>query len=255
MDIQRTDVHRIDGSVMPEQVVDERKELCERLLASPIPPAELIRNLGLYLLPMEVKRLLFFADLYQRIVSVPGIIVEFGCRWGQNLAHLQSLRSILEPYHHRRMILGFDTFEGFPSVSRSDGDSSVIAPGAYSVTPGYETYLHDLLALRERQSALPNVRKFKVIQGNAPDAFQAWLDEHPETIVALAYFDMDLYEPTAQCLRLLKGRLTQGSIVGFDELNHSTFPGETMAVREVLGLDSIRLRRSLWSADECFFEV
>lgn len=247
--------HRTDTSVMPEQVVDERKELCERLLSSPIPPTELIRNLGLYLLPMEVKRLLFFADLYQRIVNVPGIIVEFGCRWGQNLAHFQSLRSILEPYHHRRMILGFDTFEGFPSVSKHDGESSVIEAGAYSVTPDYESYLRDLLALRERQSPLPNVRKFKVIQGNAPAAFQTWLEEHPETIVALAYFDMDLYEPTAQCLRLLTGRLTQGSIVGFDELNHTTFPGETMAVREVLGLDNIRLRRSPWSADECFFEV
>lgn len=240
---------------MPSQIVDERTKLCQNLLGSPLPANELIRNLGLYLLPMEVKRLLFFADLYQRIVNVPGIIVEFGCRWGQNLAHFQSLRSILEPYHHRRLIIGFDTFEGFPSVSKHDGSSDVISEGAYSVSPGYEQKLVELLALRERQSPLPDVRKFHVIKGDAPAEFEKWLADHPETIVALAYFDMDLYEPTAQCLRLLKGRLTQGSIVGFDELNHAKFPGETLAVRDVLGLENVRLMRSLWSADESFFVV
>jgi hypothetical protein len=99
------------------------------------------------------------------------------------------------------------------------------------------------------------VRKFHVIKGDAPAEFEKWLADHPETIVALAYFDMDLYEPTAQCLRLLKGRLTQGSIVGFDELNHAKFPGETLAVREVLGLENVRLMRSPWSADESFFVV
>lgn len=246
---------RTDSSVMPSQIVDERTKLCQNLLGSPLPANELIRNLGLYLLPMEVKRLLFFADLYQRIVNVPGIIVEFGCRWGQNLAHFQSLRSILEPYHHRRLIIGFDTFEGFPSVSKHDGSSDVISEGAYSVSPGYEQKLVELLALRERQSPLPDVRKFHVIKGDAPAEFEKWLADHPETIVALAYFDMDLYEPTAQCLRLLKGRLTQGSIVGFDELNHAKFPGETLAVRDVLGLENVRLMRSLWSADESFFVV
>jgi hypothetical protein len=44
-------------------------------------------------------------------------------------------------------------------------------------------------------------------------------------------------------------------VVGFDELNHAAFPGETTAVREVLGLSSIRLKRSVWSGDESYFVV
>ena len=101
-----TDVDVVDRSVMPRDVVDGRTQICRQLQASPIPENELIRNLGLYLLPMELKRFLFFADLYQQFLDVPGVIMEFGCRWGQNLATLQSLRSILEPYHHRRKIIG-----------------------------------------------------------------------------------------------------------------------------------------------------
>jgi len=242
-----------DPSVMPNRVVDARMQIFDSLRNSPIPSHELIRNLGLYMLPMELKRYLFFSELYQQIVNVPGIIVEFGCRWGQNLAVLQSLRGILEPFHHRRMIVGFDTFDGFPEIAPQDGTATAVAAGAYNVTPGYEHYLEHLMALRETQSPLEDVRKFKIIKGRAEEEFAAWLEEHPETIVAMAYFDMDLYQPTADCLKLLKGRLTQGSIVGFDELNHAAFPGETTAVQEVLGLGSIALRRSPWSADECYY--
>lgn len=240
---------------MSDDVVDARLQICEALKQSPLPPHELVRNLGLYVLPMEIKRWLFLADLYQQIVSVPGIIVEFGCRWGQNLAVLQSLRGILEPFHHRRMIVGFDTFRGFPEVTAEDGHAEAARAGAYGVTPNYQQYLERLLTLRETQSPLPEVRKFRIIEGRAEQQFARYLDEHPETIVALAYFDMDLYQPTADCLKLLKGRLTQGSIVAFDELNHAAFPGETTAVRDVLGTDTIALRRSPWSADESYYVV
>jgi len=246
---------KTDPSVMSADVVGARLEICNALRNSPLPPHELIRNLGLYMLPMELKRYLFFADLYQQIVSVPGIIVEFGCRWGQNLAVMQSLRGILEPFHHRRLIVGFDTFEGFAEVTAQDGSADAVRPGAYSVGDGYESHLEQLLALRETQSPLSEVKKFRVIKGRAEEQFATYLDEHPGTVVALAYFDMDLYQPTVDCLKLLQGRLTQGSIVGFDELNHAAFPGETTAVREVLGLDRIALKRSPWSADESYYVV
>ncbi len=244
-----------DPSVMPKQVVDARTTLCDRLLTSPIPPHELIRNLGLYTLPMEVRRTLFFSELYQHVMQVPGVLMEFGTRWGQNLATLQSLRSILEPYHHRRRIVGFDTFEGFSGVSSEDGLSPAACAGAYGVTKDYDQYLADLLALREQQSPLAEVQKFEVIKGDAPKMLEQYLKQHPETIIALAYFDMDLYQPTADCLHLIRDRLTVGSVVGFDELNHAAFPGETTAVREVLGLKNIRLRRSVWSGDESYFVV
>jgi hypothetical protein len=35
-----------------------------------------------------------------------------------------------------------------------------------------------------------------------------------------------------------------GSVIGFDELNSPEHPGETLALREVFGLDRIRLQRT-----------
>ena len=61
--------------------------------------------------------------------------------------------------------------------------------------------------------------------------------------MALAYFDLDLYEPTKKCIELLKPRLTKGSVLGFDELNEEATPGETLALMETLGLRNVALRR------------
>ena len=38
-------------------------------------------------------------------------------------------------------------------------------------------------------------------------------------------------------------RLVKGSIIAFDELNCKSFPGETIAFNEVLGLNNYKLNR------------
>lgn len=247
--------HNIKSSVMDTGVLGQRREVLDSLLNSPIPKDELIRNLGLYQLPMEVKRLLFFDSLYRQFLNTPGVIFEFGCRWGQNLAVLQSLRAIYEPYNYFRTIVAFDTFGGLCGVTPADGTADFAAEGAYGVTDGYEAYLEGLLSLRESQSPLGHMKKFRLVKGDAPQRLEAYLKEHPETIVSFAYFDMDIYEPTLRCLKLLKRHLTKGSVVGFDELNFPAFPGETVALQEAVGLNNVRLQRNTWCHAESFFIV
>jgi hypothetical protein len=82
-----------------------------------------------------------------------------------------------------------------------------------------------------------------LIKGDATITFPNYLSSNPETVVALAYFDFDLYKPTKTCLEAILPYLTKGSILAFDELNCPEFPGETIAFREVLGLNRYALRR------------
>ncbi|MDB5092605.1 MAG: hypothetical protein JWO85_706 [Candidatus Eremiobacteraeota bacterium] len=223
-----------------------RASLGDLLARSPIPANEVLSNLGLYLNRPTVSRMLFMHELYQRIIGVHGIIIEFGVRWGRNLALFEALRGIYEPYNHTRKIVGFDTFAGFPSIHQNDratGDG-LVAPGGYAVTEGYEAYLHDVLECHERESPISHMRKFELVKGDACEEIEKYLADHPETLVALAYFDMDLYEPTKRCLSAIKDRIAGGAIIGFDELNHRDFPGETIAFKEVLGAGRFKLHRS-----------
>ena len=221
-----------------------REDLHALLEACPIPREEMLANLGVFLTRQSLSRTLFMADLYRRIIEVHGIVIELGVRWGRDLALFQALRGIYEPYNYTRRIVGFDSFDGFPSVDAKDGSAEIASSGAYRVTDGYDAYLGDVLDQHERESPLAHIRKHELIKGDATQTLPAYLEEHPETIVAFAYFDFDIYEPTKRCLEAIRPHLTRGSVLGFDELCHPDFPGETLALKEVLGLDSHRLRRS-----------
>ena len=220
-----------------------QKNLGQLFRGCPIPENELLSNLGLFLTRQTLSRILFINDLYKKILPVNGIVIEFGTRWGHNLVLFETLRQTYEPYNHTRKVVGFDTFHGFDSIHTKDGKSD-ISLGEYSTTDNYESYLGKLLKHIEQNGPLSHIKKTQVIKGDAAITIGPYLQGHPQTIIALAYFDMDLYEPTKKCLEVIQPYLTKGSIMCFDELNHPDFPGETIALKEVLGLSRYKIRRS-----------
>ncbi len=190
----------------------------------------------------QLARTLYYHELYQNILDVPGVICEFGVQWGATLSTLINLRTILEPFNHSRFIYGFDTFEGFNKISEQDGN--LLKVGDYSTLDQFDERLDEILSLHEADAPSSHIKKFELIKGDASQTVGAWLTRNPHAIISMAIFDMDLYEPTKAVLEKIMPRLTCGSILVFDELNYPGFPGETTAVNEVLGLNNIRLRRS-----------
>lgn len=245
MNRKRNDVTaHVTNSSSSNEEINSRANFYEVFRSAPIPSKELLSNLGLFVNRQTMSRIMFMRDLYERILPVHGIIVEFGVRWGQNMALLSTFRGMYEPFNYNRKIVGFDTFSGFPAISEKDGGDDVAKVGGYGVSPDYESYLESVLRYHESESPLNHIRKFELIRGDATETFERYLKDHPETIVALAYFDFDLYEPTKRCLELIRPHLTKGSVLGFDELNCSVFPGETLALKEVFGLERYAIRRS-----------
>ncbi|MFD2891017.1 crotonobetainyl-CoA--carnitine CoA-transferase [Flavobacterium chuncheonense] len=241
-------------SIASQTELDNRNRLYQLFHDCPIPDNERLNNSGLFVKRQDLTKQLFFNDLYSKILNVHGVIMEFGVRWGQNLVTLNNLRGIHEPFNHSRKIIGFDTFEGFVNVDAKDGNHEIIKQGAFAVTEGYENYLEQILDSHEKECPLSHIKKNKLVKGDAPLMLEQYLKEHPETIIAFAYFDFDVYEPTKKCLELIKPYLTKGSIIGFDELNDPHFPGETVAVREALGLNNIAVKRSKYSGIQSYIE-
>lgn len=228
---------------------DKELELRRQFVADfkncPIPDEELLANLGLFLRRQTLSRILYMHDLYLRIINVPGVVMEFGVRWGQNLALFSSFRGMYEPYNFNRKIVGFDTFGGFPAVRPEDGQSALATPGSYGVTAGFEEYLRRVLDYHQAESPLSHISdKYELCVGDACQRLPEYLRDHPETVVALAYFDFDIYDPTKVCLEAIRDRMVRGSVVAFDELSCKEWPGETRAVMEVLGLNRYRFQRS-----------
>ncbi|QMN55290.1 crotonobetainyl-CoA--carnitine CoA-transferase [Citrobacter freundii] len=232
-------IRTLIGSTSSE--VDHEINLAKQLRASRIPNNELLNNIGLYITRQTLSRINFMQDLYKKIVPVHGVIMEFGVRWGQNMALFSTLRGIHEPFNYNRKIIGFDTFEGFPSVTSEDGSNANI--GDYGVVDNWITDLDEVLNFHNQNAPIPRKKKYELVTGDATVSLPNYLDTHPETIIALAYFDFDLYKPTRDCLEAILPHLTKGSVIAFDELNMPEFPGETIALREVLGLSRYAIRR------------
>lgn len=199
---------------------------------NPIDPFDIIKNLDLWSTATSLARVLFLTEAYRAALDVPGQVMEFGVRYGRDLVLLQHLRGIYGD--HNRSIVGFDTFTGHTGSSSVDGGDQFVQDGAYTVPDGYREWLERLLELHGGDVAL--------CAGDVRVTLPAYLVERPETIVSLAVLDLDLYAPTKAVLETLVPHLVPGSVLVFDELDNRRYPGETLAVREVM--PGLVLRRS-----------
>lgn len=220
---------------------------------TPISSEEMAVNLHLYMRSSVLAKLLYINELYELISMTPGIIMEFGVWWGANLALFENLRAVYEPYNYTRRIIGFDTFEGYTNISDKDGRDKLVFEGNYKVNKDYLAHLQEVLDCHQNENVMGHIEKIFLIEGDATDTLPNYLRANPETIISLAYFDMQLYEPTRACLEAIKPYLTKGSVIAMDELNCPEFPGETEAIREVFGTANLRLKRSRYLPDRSYF--
>ena len=232
------------NTVSSENEQKNRLGLADLINSNPVPDNEKSFHTPLFLKRQELSKVLYFQHVYQQFLNTHGVIMEFGTRWGTNMVTLSNLRGIYEPFNYNRKIIGFDTFEGFKNTNtKEDGNHDIIKEGAFSVTENYTDYLDQLLLIHQNESPLSHIKKYEIVKGDAPVQLSKYLTENPQTIIAFAHFDFDIYKPTLDCLNIIKPHLVKGSIISFDELNDPNFPGETKAVNEAFGLNNIELKR------------
>lgn len=234
---------------------DAQNSLMDLFKKMPMPDDEVLPNLGLFLTSKNLSRVLFFYEIYQKILHSHGVIIEFGVRWGQTLSILSALRGIFEPFNRHRKIIGFDTFAGFRGMNEKDGAACRCRDGSFSVAPNYKAYLHGILQLQETLNPMNHLKRFELVEGDASQTVPAYLERHPETIVSLAIFDFDIYQPTVDAMRAIKPHLGKGSVLVFDELCDDIFPGETLALREVFDLRELRIQRLPMTARVSYVEL
>jgi len=230
-----------------------RMDFLRLLKTCPLPEEQIVPNLGLFLGSKNLSRILFLDHIYQKIIDTQGVVLDFGTRWGQNMAVFSALRGIYEPFNRHRKIIGFDTFSGFPDIDPKDGNSDLMKPGNVKVVDDYCSYLESIMQCHEKENPLSHINKHDIVAGDASSTIVEYLHKNPQTIISLAYFDFDIYKPTHDCLLAIKDRLFKGSVIGFDELNDSDSPGETAALMETVGLNHVSLKRYRYASRVSYF--
>ncbi len=202
-------------------------------------------NFPKYVRRQQLKRFLALYELFKLVVSVKGSIIECGVFRGFGLMAWAKLSAMLEPENLTRRIYGFDTFGGFPFVSRED-QNGIHSPGIGELRADSHGELSELISEYDRDRFLGHIGKVELIKGNLLETIPSFVDSHSHLVVSLLFMDCDLYEPTKSALRHFLPRMPKGAVIAFDELDNPMWPGETQAVIDSVGLGRLRLRRLEW---------
>lgn len=180
----------------------------------------------------NLTRFLALYEIFKRVQSVKGSIVECGVFRGFGIMTWAKLSAILEPVNLTRRIYGFDSFAGFPNISaedKTDFSDHVLEGDLYA--DSHDEIL-ELAGINDSTRFLGHIPKVKLIKGDATQTIPKFIDKHPHLLISLLFLDFDLYEPTKVALENFVPRMPKGSIIAFDELDNPLWPGETTAMLE-----------------------
>lgn len=229
------------------RISSREKDACIKVLnnfnSTSMPVSDKAANFTNWARTRDVARFLARYHLFNLIEKVPGCIFECGVHYGGGFSSWQHLSEIYEPVNFTRRIYGFDTFEGFPTVS--DADNTTLgnrhASGDFTVA-NEEALIVDTLKNVEETRKVFVPERFNIVKGDISDTLPNLLASDSSISIALLYLDLDLFEPTVNVLKACLPRLTRGSVVVFDEYADPNWPGETRALSEVLGINNVALR-------------
>jgi len=214
---------------------------------SPGSICEKLESFTKYVPRQKLSRFLSYYEIFKLIKNIQGSIVECGVLFGGGLMSFANLSVILEPYNFQRRIIGFDTFSGFPDVSKEDTQglskkSAHLKKGGFATPSSYEDLLQ-CIEIFNMNRFLNHFPKIEIIKGDFSETSKKYLQDHPHLVVSCLYLDFDIYTPTKVAIERFLPLIPKGGVVVFDELNDDTFPGETVAVKEALELSKLRIRR------------
>jgi hypothetical protein len=227
---------------------DSREKLESYFLNSLGSATEKLENFAKYVPRQNLARFLARYELFRLIKNVQGSIVECGVLFGGGLMSFAKLSAILEPYNFQRRIVGFDSFTGFPGVAAEDlrglpeRKSAHLKDHGFAAESAYDDILESV-RIFDKSRFLNHFPKVHLVRGDFELTARKFVADYPHLIVSCLYLDFDIYKPTKLAIELFMPRIPKGGVIVFDELNEEAFPGETIAVLETIGVNSLRIRR------------
>jgi len=204
-----------------------------------------LENFPKYVRRQHLKRFLAMYEIFKLVMPVKGSIVECGLFRGFSVMAWAKLSTILEPENLTRRIYGFDTFDGFPSVSEQDRTGVGVAEQGDFQASSYDELL-ELIRAYDQDRFLGHIPKVQLIRGDATKTIPEFLQQNNHILVSLLFLDFDLYEPTKIALEQFVPRMPKGAILAFDELDNPIWPGETKALLDTLQVNRLKIQRLEW---------
>jgi len=228
--------------------IDQRKAYLNAFSESQLSVYERIQSFPIYLQTTYIRKFVSRYEIYKKILDVHGSIIECGVLGGGGVFSWAHFSEIFEPYNHLRNIIGFDTFEGFPSINEIDlADRNDIVKSEMLKPGGLKSEklqnLENLIKIFDLNRPLQHINKIKLVPGDAINTIPEYIKNNPELVCSLLWLDFDIYDGTKVAIENILPRMPKGAVIAFDELNHPLWPGETVALIDTVGINNLRIKR------------
>ena len=212
---------------------------------------EIWRNFQLYTRRVFLKRFLAHYELFQKVVNLPGDIVELGVYRGSSLMSWANFMEIRNMGDRHKKIVGFDNFKGFGDFDEKDGKES---PDVGKKAGGFnsnefEDQLRDAINIFDNDRFIPYKPRIHLVKGNIEETIPQYIQENPGMRISLLHFDVVLYRPTLVALQHMWDLVVPGGVVIFDEYGIPPWEGESKAVDEFFADKSVNLQRFDWASN------
>jgi hypothetical protein len=197
---------------------------------------EMFRNFPVFTPRFNIARFLAHYELFKKIVELPGVIIDLGVFQGASTFTWAKLCEVFCPTDARKIVYGFDTFKGFPALSKEDGSPNLKQGAHKGGYFGGRSIGKDLRLAQEAMNHdrhLKHVNRIELIKGDVAKTIPRFVTSKGNGLrIALLNLDLDLYEPTAVALEYFVPLMVKGGVIIVDEYAVDTFGGESKAVDE-----------------------
>ncbi len=226
---------------------DERTDAAIDQALHGICPSNVLQAFPIYGRRIHLKRFLAHYELFQKVMDLPGDIVELGVFRGMSLMSWANFLEIRCMGDRQRKVWGFDNFSGLDALEPQDGKP---APGVGKTEGGYGASYIDMLqaiSIFDSDRFIPHKKRIELVKGDICKTVPQWVIDNPGVRISLLHFDCDLYRPTKIALEALWPLVVSGGVVAFDEYGIPPWEGESKAVDEFF--ENAPLQRFTWSSN------
>lgn len=185
------------------------------------PLKEVIFNFPIFVGQVNIARMLFFYELYKKVMDLSGNIAEVGTYKGASFVFWAKVIKLFENNDPTR-VYGFDWFQGMKTGENDNTDNE----GRYRAD--YET-LCSLIKLQ----GLENIALLERM--DVTTELEAFLEERPWLRFKLIFIDCGIEKVLESSLRSLWPRLVTGGVLIMDHYGLSTSPMESSIVEKYVG--------------------